>query len=274
MRVEYVLDKGSGEMNEDSLLISKSIFGVFDGLTSLTKYKDNRGVSGGLVASRLVKEEFEKHPSLPLENIVKISLQKLEKIMVDRNIDLTKKEERLSTTLAVVRTSNDLLEYIQVGDSPIIIINKDGTHEVIMSSNNSDKKALLLWMKFTHEEGIREWGKDKRMMDQLLMDRHGANVRFGTLNGEKEVLGFIKTGTKKISEIKQILITTDGLFLPQENPSEGEKIEELIDLYQKMGLKKLKDYVREVETKDTQFKYPRFKLHDDMAAISLTFDTI
>lgn len=274
MKIEYVLDKGSGEMNEDSLLISKSIFGVFDGLTSLTKYRDNQGISGGLIASNLVKNEFAKNPSLPFENIVRIALQKLEGVMVERDIDLKKKEERLSTTLAVVRISNDSLEYIQVGDSPIIIMFKNGTHEVIMSSNNSDKKALLLWMKLTHGEGIREWGKDQRMMDQLLKDRHGANVHFGTLNGEKEVFKFIKTGTRQMSEIKQILITTDGLFLPQENPSEGEKIEELIDLYQKMGLKKLKDYVREIETKDAQFKYPRFKQHDDMAAISITFDTI
>lgn len=274
MKIEYVLDKGSGEMNEDSLLISKSIFGVFDGLTSLTKYKDNLGISGGLIASKLVKNEFETNASLPLANIVKTALRKLEGVMIDRNIDLSKKEERLSTTLSAVRISNDILEYIQVGDSPIIIMLKDGTHEVIMSSNNSDKKALLLWMKLTHEEGIREWWKDKRMMDQLLKDRQGANVRFGTLNGEKEVFKFIKTGTRKVNNIKNILITTDGLFLPQENPSEGEKIKELIDLYQKIGLQKLKDYVREIEIKDIQFKYPRFKQHDDIAAISITFDTI
>lgn len=274
MRVQYILDKGSGEMNEDSLLISKSIFGVFDGLTSLTKYKDKQGISGGLIASRLVKNEFETNTSLPLANIVKTSLRKLEKIMVDQNIDMTKKEERLSTTLAVIRISNNALEYIQVGDSPIIIINKDGTHEVIMSSNNSDKEALLLWMRLTHEEKIREWWKDKRMMDQLLKDRHRANIRFGTLNEEKEVFKFIKTGIRQVNNIKNILITTDGLFLPQENPSEGEKIEELIALYQKIGLKRLKDHVREIEIKDTQFKYPRFKQHDDIAAISITFDTI
>lgn len=274
MQIEHVLEKGSGEMNEDSLLISKSIFGVFDGLTSLTKYKDNRGISGGLIASKLVKNEFETNTSLPFANIVKIALRKLEKIMVDQNIDMTKKEERLSTTLAVVRISNNSLEYIQVGDSPIIIINKDGTHEVIMSSNNSDKEALLLWMRLTHEEKIREWWKDKRMMDQLLKDRHRANIRFGTVNGEKEVFKFIKTGVKQVNRIKKILITTDGLFLPQVNPAEGEKMEELIALYQNMGLQKLKEYVRELEKKDTQFKYPRFKQHDDMAAISITFDTI
>lgn len=274
MQIEYVLDKGSGEMNEDSLLISKSMFGVFDGLTSLTKYKDERGISGGLIASELVRNIFEDNISQPFEDIIRIALSELEKVMTARHIDMAKKEDRLSTTLAVIRITNNTLEYVQVGDSPIIFINNDNTCEVIMSSNNSDKEALLLWMKLTHGEGIREWWKDKRMMGQLLKDRRGVNVRFGTLNGDPEVYKFLKVGAKKVNEIKQILITTDGLFLPQENPAEGEKISELINLYQKMGLKKLREYVREIETKDIQFKYPRFKQHDDIAAISIIFDTI
>ena len=43
--VETLLEKGSGELNEDVLLRADDLFGVFDGATSL----DKRRFAGGLI---------------------------------------------------------------------------------------------------------------------------------------------------------------------------------------------------------------------------------
>ena len=43
MKVNYIFDKGSSNVNEDSYLMKNNIFGVFDGATSLDKYIDKIG---------------------------------------------------------------------------------------------------------------------------------------------------------------------------------------------------------------------------------------
>ena len=58
MRVETISLKGSGTLNEDTLLAKKNIFAVFDGATDLNGYKNTQGKTGGFLASQLVKKYF------------------------------------------------------------------------------------------------------------------------------------------------------------------------------------------------------------------------
>ena len=59
-QVSQIQEKGSGIINEDSILVKDDIFGVFDGASSLNKYIDENGKTGGYLASSIVKEIFEK----------------------------------------------------------------------------------------------------------------------------------------------------------------------------------------------------------------------
>ena len=75
-----------------------------------------------------------------------------------------------------------------------------------------------------------------------------------------------------LDNVTNILLLTDGLFLPQEDPNKGEVFDTLVKFYLVNGLTKLKDYVRNLEESDSKcIKYPRFKKHDDITAISVDF---
>ena len=59
-KVETLLEKGSGELNEDVLLETDDLFGVFDGATSLDRRRFADGLSGGLLAARIAASTFQE----------------------------------------------------------------------------------------------------------------------------------------------------------------------------------------------------------------------
>ena len=269
MNVSSIISRGSGKMNEDGLLIKKNLYGVFDGLTSLNKYTDEKGNSGGRIASQLIKKIFEENYTKDYLWMLNKARIELNREMIKRNFDLSQKVNRLSTTVAVVRLLNKKIEFVQVGDSPIVLIFKDKSFKVITSSKNTDKNSLILWKRLSSKEAIN-WSENKRIKDQLIKVRQMANVTYGTFNGEVGVFNFILNGKISINNITDILLFTDGLFWPVENPSKEENIDDLVNLYLNFGLKKLKEKVRQQEADDPLCKrYPRFKKHDDIAAISI-----
>ncbi|OGK34231.1 hypothetical protein A3I50_04625 [Candidatus Roizmanbacteria bacterium RIFCSPLOWO2_02_FULL_37_9] len=271
MKIDFLLDIGEGETNEDNLLVKDNLFGVFDGLTSLNKYKDQNGKTGGQIASQLVKRIFEKNIDKDFKFILHKAQESLNQGMINRNIDISSKTNRLSSSIAVVKLKNGNAEYIQVGDSPIIFIFKNGSFKIVMSNKNTDKESLLLWKKLSGR-GIKSWSEDKEILNNLIKVRQMANVTFGSFNGEEEVFKFILHDKLNLDNVTNILLLTDGLFLPQEDPNKGEVFDTLVKFYLVNGLTKLKDYVRNLEESDSKcIKYPRFKKHDDIAAISVDF---
>jgi len=59
MKVDFVFDEGSSK--EDTYLIGKNIFGVFDGANSINKFFDESGKPAGLIAASIVRDEFAKN---------------------------------------------------------------------------------------------------------------------------------------------------------------------------------------------------------------------
>jgi hypothetical protein len=97
------------------------------------------------------------------------------------------------------------------------------------------------------------------------------NRSYGVLNGEKEAEQFLRSGIEPLENVKQILLFTDGLHIPDKIPQKKKNFDCLVEYYLSCGLTGLKDYVRELEKMDPECKiYPRFKCHDDIAAISIT----
>jgi hypothetical protein len=71
--------------------------------------------------------------------------------------------------------------------------------------------------------------------------------------------------------IRHIVLLTDGLFIPKHNPEERTDFALFSKLFQMGGLASVRNYVRNIEKTDVACRrYPRFKPHDDIAAISLT----
>lgn len=145
MTVDYFTDQGSGVMNEDDFLIKDNLFCVFDGVTSLVKYIDPGGKTGGKLGSYFAKEIFMENSDKPLLEIARLANEKLAEEMRKRNIDVRNKLNLWGTTVAAVKIKDNYAEYIQVGDSPIVFINRDGKFTSITTSHKIDLEFLVLW---------------------------------------------------------------------------------------------------------------------------------
>lgn len=266
MRIEHLTDKGK-EINEDSYLIGKNLFGVFDGATGLIKYMDNRGNTGGLIASQTAKEVFANNSDKPFLSLTKQTLSEIKRKMTATNMDLTDKAGFWSTSASVVRINDHSIEYMRIGDSPILIIYKNGDLKTFYVDH--DLETAVLWKKLV-DEGVKEIRKDPRMQAQLLKNRRETNINYGMLNGEEDALRFVQTGSIPLDEIKNILILSDGALIPKQSPEDPEDFAKIVTLFEEGGLGGIKTYVRELENSDPDcVKYLRFKPHDDLTAIAI-----
>src|SRR3989344_940836 len=271
MNVNHLFDKGVGKINEDAVVIGAARFGVFDGVSSRAGYVDEHGKTGGYLAANIAKETFEKSS----DSLIQIAIEAnrlIEDAMKDRGIDISKKENRWGTTMAVVdiNLSKKEFEWAQVADSLLLVIYTDGTYkQLIQGDYDHDRGIMSLWKGLAdiNTEDIR--GKLDEDIRQLRQD---VNVKFGVLNGEIDVSKFIRTGKESLENVAHLLVFTDGLIIPKEDPHAADDFSETVRLFQEGGLPRVRDYIREIENTDPNcWKYPRYKKSDDIAAIAISF---
>lgn len=268
MKTSVIHEKGSGRINEDTYTLNGNLFGVFDGATSLTRATFDGNKTGGFLASSIARDIFlANNDALP--TLAKKANSAIYKKMVENGVDVSDKSSLWSTSCAVVRIDNDSIEWVQTGDSLILMIHEDGSYQVPVTDFDHDSETLLMWKKmaaFAGEKKIFDL-----LGDQIRKIRADMNVNYGVLNGETAFSRFLNTGKTPRLHVKHILLFTDGLFLPSEDPQREKDFDTFVSIFQKGGLTALRDHVRSIEQSDPQCKaYPRFKPHDDIAAISIS----
>lgn len=266
-KVRSLLEKGSGEFNEDVLLVEGNLLGVFDGATSLDKRRFQNGLTGGLLAARTAAQSFQER-RCPLDQLAQKANQNIQDAQINENIALNERHKLWSTSLAVVHLDGNQLEYCQTGDALILFIFKDGRHRVVTPDIDIDRDTLQLWkeMQVLPDALIHEV-----LADQITKIRLEMNISYGVLNGEPEALDFICHGYEDLTDVSDILLFTDGLHLPRENPLEEHDWQSFVELYLQGGLQAIRDHVRHLQQQDAVCrKYPRFKLHDDIAAVAIS----
>ncbi|HNZ86289.1 MAG TPA: protein phosphatase 2C domain-containing protein [bacterium] len=268
IKTEYIHESGDENINEDSFVIGKNIFGVFDGATSMTQFKNKKGYTGAYIASNICKKVFKNEKS----SLYKLAITANREIrdQMERNkIDISKKENLWSTTIAVIKIDKkrNKFEWLQLGDSLIMVIYKDDTYKLMVNDYDHDIETLVMYKKLADKKikNIRQ------VLDkQLLKTRRLANKTYGVLNGEVVVNKFFKKGVEKLDNIKNILLFTDGLILPKKDPKKLDDFDTFIKLYLSGGFKKIKDYIKQIQASDPNcWKYPRLKQCDDMTGISV-----
>ena len=264
--VETILEQGSGRLNEDVLLQDGDLFGVFDGATSLAPDTLPAGLTGGLLAARIAAEAFRQDDDDLCRRAEKAN--RLIGEAIRRNGISPHERHRLwSASAAVIRLSTTHFDYCQTGDSLIFCLYKDGTHRQLTPETDHDVETLAIWKRtpLTSETTIHE-----TLADQIRAVRLQMNITYGVLNGEPAAMDFIRHGREELAGLSAILLFTDGLFLPQEDPRQQDDWETLVAFYRQGGLKKVRDHVRSLQHQDPDCrKYPRFKTHDDIAAIAV-----
>lgn len=264
--VETLLEKGSSELNEDVLLEAGDVFGVFDGATSLDKRRFNNGLSGGLLAARTAALAFQQDQS-SLYRLAEKANSRIRDALLSQQVCMDERHRLWSTSMAVIRLGGNRLEYCQTGDALILFIHNDGSYRVVTPDIDIDRETLRLWR--DSEEMLSASIQDV-LADQIQRVRLQMNISYGVLNGEPEALNFLRHGHEELDNVSDILLFTDGLFLPRENPLEDSDWDSFVNLYRQGGLQAVRDYVRRLQCKDPALKiYPRFKLHDDIAAVAI-----
>lgn len=268
MKTNLVYEKGIKNSNEDTYLIGDSIWGVFDGATSLNKYVDPDGKTGGLIASTIAKNSFEKNDR-PLREMAIEANRVIDEEMKKRGIDTSDKLNLWCSNLAVVKMNNYRLEWIRLGDSTIIFIYADNSFKILSDDESHDKETLIKWSELAE----KRMANIRIILDEQIKSvRKKINVTYGFLTGEKEMEKFIQEGKEDLENIKHIILFTDGLIIPQKSPLSEYPWNDFIDKYLKEGIEGLKNYIRTIENSDPNcWEYPRQKQHDDITAISVTF---
>lgn len=274
LRVEQITEQGEGKMNEDTMLTGARRFGVFDGSTGLDGYVDAAGRTGGYLASHLAEEVFREE-SRPLAEAVEEANKKIASAMEKEGTDTSRKENRWASGFAVVDVDLEAKEFhwTQIMDALILVIYKDGSHKMLVRGDyNHDRNLLTRWKELV-DAGATDAGEiRRRLWDETIALRRTQSIGYGALNGEPEALRFVQTGRESLENVAHILVFTDGLMIPKENPRAEDDFNTMTRVFLERGFEGLKRYVRELEESDPQcVRYIRYKRHDDVAAVAISF---
>ncbi|MEK9196663.1 MAG: protein phosphatase 2C domain-containing protein [Patescibacteria group bacterium] len=269
-KITQLSHSGIRPLNEDKVLVDEQagVFGVFDGASSLDSYLSPDGKTGAYIASNIAADTFMGAEE-SLEKTALLANKNIEDIHKKAGVDVTKSASRFATTVAVIRINEDEVELLQMGDSIVLVVYKDGRVDVPLGYHDHDVDIMRLWRQLADEgrTNIRDI-----VADDVIKLRESANIAYGSLNGDEKVKNFLKTTTINAQDIATIIILTDGMYIPKTDPESVEPWDYYAQLYQEGGLDKIYNTVREIENSDPDLiKYPRYKIHDDASAVAIEF---
>ncbi|MEA3363438.1 MAG: protein phosphatase 2C domain-containing protein [Thermodesulfobacteriota bacterium] len=265
--IERVLDQGSGQINEDKLVCASNLFGVFDGASSLVPDLYH-GKTGAWWASHLVSSMFSRNDA-SLFDLSKRANKVLHGTMTEMGVETEDKLHCWSTSVAAFQLSEDSVSWIQSGDSQVLAIYADGDFKLLTRYHNHDKQTLQQ-LKSLYQQGDPD--PHSSLRPQVENIRRQMNQNYGVLNGEPVALDFLQMGSEPLKGISHLLVFTDGMFPPGEDPQGPPDFRWVTDHFLQGGLSQVKAEIRSLENRDPSCcRYPRFKKHDDMAAIAVSF---
>jgi len=264
--VETLYEQGSGTLNEDVLFTADRIFGVFDGATSLDKQVFADGRTGGRLAADIAASAFRENDD-SLVALAQKANGRIRETLTAHGVNMEDRQRLGSTSMAVVRLHADRFEYCQTGDAQILAIKEDGCHHLITPEHEIDGTTLSMWKDIDAPPGT---AVHDLLADQIREVRLQMNRTYGVLNGEPEALHFLRHGSIDLEGIHDILLVTDGLFLPREDPFAEHDWPLFVDLYRYGGLSSIHSHIKTLQHSDPDCRrYPRFKHHDDIAAVAI-----
>ncbi len=254
---------------EDALLLGEDLFGVFDGAGSLVKFVDPKRGTGGRIASTIARDTFSLQEG-PLRDLAAAANREIGTQMVAAGIDISKKVNLWCTTAAVIRMQEDSFEWLEIGDSAVLLIKGDRQFELLVDYQDHDQELLAICKELA-EKGEKDPHSVIVANGQAQALKEDINVTYGCLTGEDEAMRWVKSGTRSLEGIDHILMFTDGLLIPKEDPKAPNDWETLVRLFLDGGLRNTVNYVRDLQNKDPFCsKYIRYHPYDDIAAIALS----
>lgn len=273
MQIEQVTRQGIGAWNEDAVVESpdRSIYGVLDGITSLTKWRAPDGMTGGAVASAVVKRYIETcPPEQSLAEMVVGANKRLREEMESHGIDADDPGARWGCAGALVKIGPTYVEHCHAGDSLVYALYGDGEiRELTRDSVDPFERRSL--------EAFEQNGRvrDEKMIRTLRANRGLANTAAGytAINGDPALADFLEFGRVNRQGLEAVLVVSDGLTWPEPLPHE-ERYRRMVTEIFARGLAGYADHVIELENSDPEMvRYPRLKHADDKTGILIRLHT-
>lgn len=269
VKIEYLSEQGVRN-NEDTFLVDegRGLFAVFDGASALVRFGGQTDKTGALIAAETARNVFARSNA----SLIKLALlanAAIESAHHKNGIDTSDPLNRFACTVAAVQLTDGVASLLQSSDTLIITEDRSGNVTLPLGYTDGDLAIMKKW-RLLADAGH----KNIRALvdDDVKSLRRTANKTYGVLNGDPAVHGFLRTAALPLRDIASILIISDGMFIPKEDPGEEEDWGEHLRLCKESGLDGLLRHVRSLENTDPSLtRYPRYKLHDDATGIFVRF---
>ncbi|MNO31379.1 hypothetical protein D3C76_213520 [compost metagenome] len=263
--------QGDGEWNEDALVINEAafVYGVVDGATSLSAYRNPDGWTGGYIAAQLAAAHFMgMNPDQKLEQIAAEANLALRQQMVVEGVDTEEASNRWSAALVMVQIHEYSIDYVQAGDCMLLARYKDGTVRALTHPQlaHVDRKTLGK-MAELRAEGVSDPAELRRRLTPLLKgNRAIANTPagYGVLNGDPRFPQFLEKGTFNRANLESLYMFSDGLYTDESAWT---------DLTGELDRVGAENYARALYDKEQGdrmlLEVPRLKVSDDKTCVVL-----
>jgi hypothetical protein len=277
--LQYCSIPGSSQNNEDALVINHKdqIYGVIDGATSVTPYRNSKGQTGGYLAANLLSSYLQDVPeSRSLASVVLEANEALHIMMKDAGVDVSSKQNLWCSVFAVFRVHSHYIEYVQAGDCMLFAKYADGTLRPLSHCQVSHLDAISI--KKREEARILGFTTNESIFEYVLPTIRGNRMKSNTLqgysvmNGEPELAQFLEHGFFNRACLSRLYAMTDGLFYPKENIEEETDWKNTLTQIDNRGLQYYASDVLQIELTDLScIRYPRHKISDDKTGIVIDF---
>jgi hypothetical protein len=281
----------SNRKNEDSVFIKEDetriVAFLIDGATSLSEITTSNKIdlNGYWIAQTATESVNNSNTSKTAYDLLTdantfIALKEQEKGIDANNTPSESLPTSSGASIVVIDKIKQTVDLAQVGDTITIVVKNNGEKELVFPIKNcvEDIEAYNLAKELSelHNISIQEALKEESVAEILLMGRSRENNPpgngYGAINGKESIDKYIMQRNFSLNDIKQIIILSDGMLLDQNETEEMNKIENIVDLINKLGIQAYYDLIYKEKEGDTKLiKHPRLKIHDDASAIVISF---
>ncbi|MEF3304930.1 PP2C family serine/threonine-protein phosphatase [Paenibacillus sp. GYB003] len=208
---------------EDAIVLNEKarLYGVMDGVTPITGYRDENGHNGAYLASNTLRAYLERSDGrASLKDEVIAANRELRQAMLRNGIDLNVKHELWASCIAVARVDGDSVSFAQLGDCMAVARYEDGRIVVLTENRVVGVSARAKAKRARDRENglpVEDESHFDELYPKLVYNRaHMANSPegYGVANGTDEAADHIQAGVVETKGLTHLLLVSDGMFHP------------------------------------------------------------
>jgi serine/threonine protein phosphatase PrpC len=276
---------GTWRNSEDWMSYNDRHIGVYDGATPAAKalYMGRDGFTDASWISQttasIVKNSIQKFGTLSTcEKPVKHVYSRLRAVFQNAtHLDIAKLEpfQRPATTMSLVVEQGDYLRFIQVGDSPIGIVLKNGEVRVmegdsVLLQNDKNISTELHSLRSKYPDASHKDILEQRALPRIRHLMNATNDGYGVMTPQNPDKIYVQQQIIHKSDVEGFVVLTDGLAEAYDTfdlfKDAKHFVKTIVQQPEKLQVAHKK--LRILQNKDPECKaIPRIKMGDDIASI-------